>query len=442
MDEAAVHMLNEATALMISELTARLGGRLHSLWLYGSAVMDDFCLGWSDVDFIAFSSGELSEETAQSLLMLRQELQSRLPANPYPRLFEGVIVGLNEYLSGSFKRLVYWGTSGQRITNRFELDPFSRHELVRFGKCIFGSADPSLFALPERAELVSAVRRHYNGIREYARVTDESLYSCGWLLDIARCIYTLRTGDVIAKALAGEWALENNVFKDALPLKRTIAIRKNPLEYRDDAKVKAWLSSLGDTVQSYADALESELADAERKGRESIRKRPLIIETERLVLRPLEERDRAGFIRMAKDERVNATYMIPALEDAALENAFFDHMREYTWNEMRFVFGIALKSGEIIGFINDCELNGTSVEIGYFIGSEHWNRGYASEALKAAINTLFDMGYTHLKAGHFEENAASRRVMEKCGMKPIAYEEKLEYHGRLHRCLYMAIEKP
>lgn len=441
MNEAAVPMLNEATKLMINEIAARLGGRLHSLWLYGSAVMDDFRLGWSDLDFIAFSNGEIAEEAAQSLLMIRQELKEKHHENPYFRLFEGVIVALDEYKSGNYKRLVYWGTSGQRITNRFELDPFSRYELVRFGKCIFGSADGSLFALPEGAELVSAVRRHYEGIREYARMTDEKLYSCGWLLDIARCIYTLRTGEVISKTSAGEWALENGVFKDASPLKRTLEIRKNPLEYRDDAKVKAWLASLGDTVQSYADALEAELADAERKGRESIRKRPLIIETERLVLRPLEERDRAGFIRMAKDERVNATYMIPELEDTAHENAFFDSMREFTENEMRFVFGIALKSGEIIGFINDCELNGTSAEIGYFIGFEHWNRGYASEALKAAIDTLFDMGYTHLKAGHFEENAASSRVMEKCGLKPLEGEETLEYREKTHRCLYMAIEK-
>ena len=51
------------------------------------------------------------------------------------------------------------------------------------------------------------------------------------------------------------------------------------------------------------------------------------------------------------------------------------------------------------------------------------------------------MGYTYLKAGHFEENAASRRVMEKCGMKRIAHEEELEYKGRMHHCLFMAIEK-
>lgn len=254
--------MNDAISIMAKEIAARLDG-LHSLWLYGSAVMGDFRLGWSDLDFIAFSNGELSEEAAQSLVMLRQELQEQYPENPYYRLFEGVILDLDEYRSGEYKRIVYWGTSGQRITHSFELDPFARYELARFGKCVCASADRSLFALPERAELVCAVRRHYEGIRQYARVTDEKLYSCGWLLDISRCIYTLRTGEVIAKTRAGEWALENGIFDDPAPLEKALEIRKNPLEYRYDAKVKAWLSSLGDTVQSYADALEAELSKAD-----------------------------------------------------------------------------------------------------------------------------------------------------------------------------------
>lgn len=424
-----------------AEIAARLDCELDSFWLYGSAVMDDFRLGWSDIDFIAFSNGEITEEAAQRLLMLRQELKEKQPENPYYRLFEGVIVNIEEYKSGEYKRLVYWGTSGQRITDKCEIDPFARYELAKHGKCVFGSADMCLFPLPERSELASAVRRHYESIREYAQVTDERLYSCGWLLDISRCIYTLKTGEVIAKTRAGEWALESGIFADGAPLEKTLEIRRNPLNYKNDERVKAWLASLGGTVQSYADVLERELEKFAEREMKTIKTKPAVIETERLILRPLEERDRESFIRMAKDERVNSTYMIPKLESEVLENAFFDHMRDFTENESRFVYGIALKNGGIIGFINDCELDGTRAEMGYFIGAEHWNRGYASEALSAAIAALFEMGYTYLKAGHFEENAASRRVMEKCGMKRIDHEEELEYKGRMHHCLFMAIEK-
>ena len=108
-------------------------------------------------------------------------------------------------------------------------------------------------------ELIAAVRSHYDGIRRCAVQTDDSIYSCGWLPDIARCIYTLRTGDVIGKTQAGEWALAEHLFSDEEPLKRTLVIRKDPLLFRDDPKTKDWLKTLGPTVQRYADVLEREL---------------------------------------------------------------------------------------------------------------------------------------------------------------------------------------
>jgi len=58
------------------------------------------------------------------------------------------------------------------------------------------------------------VERHYGAIRKHAVTTDESLYAAGRLLDIARCLYTLRTGKVIARTQAGRWALEQGLAPD------------------------------------------------------------------------------------------------------------------------------------------------------------------------------------------------------------------------------------
>lgn len=243
---------------MVGEISAVI--KLHSFRLYGSVVLDDFRLGWSDIDFIAFTKQTIEPERADRLLLLRQTLSERHPDNPFYRCFEGVIVHLKEYQSGQYERLVYWGTSGQRITNRCSIDPFSRLELSKYGVTVCGAEDSCLFKTPEKAELIDAVRQHYKGIRRCAVQTDDSLYSCGWLLDIARCIYTLRTGDVIGKTQAGEWALSEHLFRDEGPLKRTLVIRKDPLAYKDDATIKEWLKTLGPTVQQYADMLEQELS--------------------------------------------------------------------------------------------------------------------------------------------------------------------------------------
>ena len=197
-------MLNAVTR-MINELSSILEGRVYGAWLYGSIVLDDFRLGWSDIDFVLLANEPISENQAEKLLMLRQNMLKEEPANLYYRSFEGVIANVAEYRDRSFQRLVYWGTSGQRITDHYTPDPFSLFELANYGKQVYGDTEWILSA-PGNEELALAVREHYNCIRKYAVQTDESIYSCGWLLDIARCIYTLRYYDVITKTRAGIWA--------------------------------------------------------------------------------------------------------------------------------------------------------------------------------------------------------------------------------------------
>ena len=250
--------MKNAVDAMVNEIIRITDGDVYGVWLYGSVVLDDFRPGWSDIDFVTLTKGTVSEKRAEQLLMLRQEMLEREPGNPYYRSFEGVIAGLDEYRSRSFTRLVYWGTSGQRITDRYIPDPFSAYELARYGKSVYGG-HPWILPAPAREELVNAVREHYESIRKYAVQTGESLYSCGWLLDIARCIYTLRTGDVTAKTQAGRWALEEHLFPDEEPLRKTLEVRQNPRAFIGTEELNRWLKSLGPVVQQYADVLEREL---------------------------------------------------------------------------------------------------------------------------------------------------------------------------------------
>lgn len=95
--------------------------------------------------------------------------------------------------------------------------------------------------------------------------TDETLYSCGWLLDISRGIYTLRTGEVIAKTKAGEWALQQGLCR----WKRSWSGRCKCAAARcftgTQPEVKRWLCTLGPAVQRFADVLEKEIARSQRE---------------------------------------------------------------------------------------------------------------------------------------------------------------------------------
>ena len=249
----------EAIDRMVQAVHAVMNGGLHSVWLYGSAVLDDFQLGWSDIDWLVLTKAPITEKQARELLTLRQAMLEKEPGNPYYRAFEGMIACRDEYAEHSFRRLIYWGTSGQRISDHDEQDTFSRFELARYGRAVYGPADRSIFPLPGQEELLAAVQAHYEAIRRYALQTDDRLYSCGWLLDIARCLYTLRCHEIIAKTRAGEWALEEHLFPDEAPLRKTLEIRRHPLEYKDREDVKQWLRELGPVVQRYADVLGDSL---------------------------------------------------------------------------------------------------------------------------------------------------------------------------------------
>ena len=257
--------MKNAIDAMVNEIIRIMDGDVYGIWLYGSVVMDDFRPGWSDIDFVALTRGEISETRAEQLLTLRQQMLEKEPGNPYYRSFEGVIANLDEYREGKFRRLVYWGTSGQRVTDRYEPDTFSAFELAKYGKPVYGGK-PWILPAPGREELIRAVRAHYESIRKYAAQTNESLYSCGWLLDIARCIYTLRTGDVVSKTQAGIRALEEHLFPDEGPLRKTVEIRQDPQAFRDREDVKQWLKGLGPVVQQYADVLEAELRSVSAGG--------------------------------------------------------------------------------------------------------------------------------------------------------------------------------
>ena len=255
--------LNRSIIRMADSVTGIPGMQVNSIWLFGSVVFDDFRPGWSDIDWLVLTNHPITVHQSQQLAELRQAMTEKEPDNSYYRSFEGIIANRDEYFQDSYTKLVYWGTSGQRITDHYQQDVFSVYELSKYGRSVYGENDRSIFAEPTAAQLKAAVKQHYESIRRYAVQTDEKLYSCGWLLDIARCIYTLRNNDIIAKTQAGFWALSEQIFTDEEPLRRTLTIRQHPMVYRDREDVRQWLKELGPVVQRYADVLERELYTAD-----------------------------------------------------------------------------------------------------------------------------------------------------------------------------------
>jgi len=251
---------NRHTAVnrMVREITAVLADCSPSVYLYGSAVLNDFRLGWSDIDILVLTEKTIPEEPAEKLVSLRQRIREKDPGNLYYRMFEGGMLTLNAFLTGSPDRVVYWGTGGERITDRYIPDSFCITTLIDSGALLYGSEIRHRLCRPGFNALYTDIQHHYETIRKYARNPGRSIYSFGWILDIARCLYTLRTGRIIAKTAAGVWALENQLCPDPGILETVLRIRRNPPEPGDTA-VFDLAERMGEPIQRFADILEREL---------------------------------------------------------------------------------------------------------------------------------------------------------------------------------------
>ena len=108
----------------------------------------------------------------------------------------------------------------------------------------------------------------------------------------------------------------------------------------------------------------------------------------------------------------------------------------YTW-------AVELKeTGEAIGAMGygpscNCDLPAREGEpiVGYWIAKPYWNRGLCTEALGLLLEHIrLTTGVKSLIGGHFVDNPASGRVMEKCGFVPTgetAVDEAM-YLGKDH----------
>ena len=143
------------------------------------------------------------------------------------------------------------------------------------------------------------------------------------------------------------------------------------------------------------------------------------IETERLILRKFQIDDyQVMFDNWASDELVANNAGWPKHDNSNETKELIQiWINEYN-EDNTFNWIIELKEEMPIGSITVVRKNLTNrtCEIGYNIGSKYWNKGYATEAIKAVIKYLFTLDlFDTITAECFDFNVASSRVLEKNG---------------------------
>ena len=162
------------------------------------------------------------------------------------------------------------------------------------------------------------------------------------------------------------------------------------------------------------------------------------METQRLLLDRITTDDRDDyFYNVSHDRKVLETFICNYAETPEEVD-----LTRYAANEK--MFALRLKdTGRLIGIILYFEDDGRTCEVGYGLGSDHWGKGLCTEALRRFLRYLFEeKGFHTVTASFFPGNDASRRVMEKCGMKYCRTSEKeLTYLGAERDLIYYIIDK-
>ena len=146
-----------------------------------------------------------------------------------------------------------------------------------------------------------------------------------------------------------------------------------------------------------------------------------VLETEHLMLRPVKRSDARDIYAYASDPEVARYVLWDPHRSVSDTRTYIRYIRSLYIHGMPGSWAVELRSsGHVIGtvgFMYYSETN-ASAEAGYSFAREHWNRGYATEALRAVIASVFSsLSLNRLEAQHDIRNPASGRVMEKSGMK-------------------------
>ena len=144
------------------------------------------------------------------------------------------------------------------------------------------------------------------------------------------------------------------------------------------------------------------------------------METDRIILRPWRDSDAEVLYRWASDPDVGprAGWAPHKSVEESLE------IIRTVFNDAFHTWAIELKAtGEAIGAMGygpSCECNLPVREgeplIGYWVAKPYWNQGICTEALRLMLDHIRETtDIQSLISGHFVDNPASGRVMEKCG---------------------------
>lgn len=141
------------------------------------------------------------------------------------------------------------------------------------------------------------------------------------------------------------------------------------------------------------------------------------IETERLIIRPLQPKDHDDLQAIILDPEV---VKYTRYRDTTTPESFTKIFEEHFLTETKYTFGIEDKlSRHIIGFYEFHPSKDTGI-LTYALGQSAWGHGYVAEVGRAMMKYGFtELNFQRIEAHYANLNPRSGRVMSKMGMHDL-----------------------
>ncbi len=213
--------VNAALAELLGPIRAILGSQFLGMYLYGSLALGDFDPQTSDIDFIAVTRGEISEDSFTAL----REMHARFDrsGSPWSGKIEAAYIPQEalKHAAATPARYPQIEKGTELIRAPLEIGwAFQRYTLRERGVIIAGP-DPHTFFDPgehrfsESGEMRRAAAAIMGGWLEQSR-RDPAWVAWAHIrssqafiiLTLCRLLYSLETGDVVSKPAAARWAQE------------------------------------------------------------------------------------------------------------------------------------------------------------------------------------------------------------------------------------------
>lgn len=165
------------------------------------------------------------------------------------------------------------------------------------------------------------------------------------------------------------------------------------------------------------------------------------LETERLVLRKIEEKDVSDIFEYLSDEEVMRHYgtkpflnIEQALQTISNYERVFSEQSGIRW-------GITLKGEDkVIGscFYDDINFEHCRIDLGYVLNKKYWRQGITKEAVQAIINYGFNnMNINRYQSVIEPENLPSQKLVESLGFQREGLLRDYEWFDGKFDDLYM-----